>query len=107
MLLAIGSDVHGTKDGRPQKLMIKLKGEVREIDYRKGETILDAALRAGLFPPFACQEGVCASCKATVKSGRILMLKHEALTPLEADQQNIFTCTAAAISDETVVSFDE
>jgi ring-1,2-phenylacetyl-CoA epoxidase subunit PaaE len=96
----------GSKNGRPQKLTIQLKGEIQHIDYRKGETILDTALRAGLFPPFACQVGVCASCKATVKSGRVVMLKHEALTPLEADQQNILTCTAAAISDETVVSFD-
>lgn len=93
--------------GNPQKLMIQLKGAIREVDYRKGETILDAALRAGLFPPFACQEGVCASCKATVKKGRVVMLKHEVLTPLEADQQSILTCTAAAISAETVISFDE
>ena len=104
--LVIGNG-DGSKNGRPQKLTIELKGEVREIDYRKGETILDAALRTGLFPPFACQEGVCASCKATVKSGRVVMLNHEALTPLEADQRNILTCTAAAISDSTVVSFDE
>lgn len=68
---------------------------------------MDAALRAGLFPPFACQQGVCASCRATVKSGRVLMLNHEALSPLEADQQGILTCTAAAISAETVISFDE
>ncbi|MGI8469656.1 MAG: 2Fe-2S iron-sulfur cluster-binding protein [Pyrinomonadaceae bacterium] len=95
------------KNGSPQKLTIQLKGDFREIDYRNGETILDAALRAGLLPPFACQEGVCASCKVTVVSGRVVMLNHEALTPLEADQRNILTCTAAAISDETVVSFDE
>ena len=35
------------------------------------------------------------------------MLNHEASTPLEADQQNVLTCTAAAISAETVISFDE
>ena len=106
-ILEIGDAGKQSKNGSPQKLTIQLKGDFREIDYRKGETILDAALRAGLFPPFACQEGVCASCKATVKSGRVVMLNHEALTPLEADQRNILTCTAAAISNETVVSFDE
>lgn len=96
-----------SKNGSPQKLTIKFKGKTQAIDYRKGEMILDSALRAGHFPPFACQQGVCASCKATVVSGRVLMLSHEALTPLEADQQSILTCTAAAVSDETVVSFDE
>ncbi len=106
--LVVGSGEGGSsKNDKPQKLTIKLKGKLREIDYRKGETILDSALRVGVFPPFACQQGVCASCKATVVSGRVLMLSHEALTPLEADQQIILTCTAAAVSDETVVSFDE
>lgn len=105
-VLQVG-DAIKSQNGRPQKLTIQLKGEIREIDYQQGEAILDAALRAGLFPPFACQEGVCASCKATVKSGSVVMLKHEALTPLEADQQNILTCTAVAISENTVISFDE
>ncbi len=96
-----------SRNGNPLKLTIQIKGKTRDIEYRKGEAILDAALRAGLLPPFACQQGVCASCKATVKSGRVLMLGHEALTPLEADQQSILTCTAAAVSGNTVVSFDE
>lgn len=105
-LLEVGELLQAGNDGN-QKLTIKLNGAIREIDYRKGETILDAALRAGLLPPFACQQGVCASCKATVKTGRVMMLNHEALTPLEADQRNILTCTAAAISAETFISFDE
>ena len=105
-LLEVGKEIQ-TANGGNRKLTIKLKGAVREIDYRKDEAILDAALRAGLLPPFACQQGVCASCKATVISGRVVMLNHEALTPLEADQQSILTCTAAAVSENTVVSFDE
>ncbi len=92
---------------RPQKIVIQLEGVLREIDYEANESVLDAALRAGLNPPFACQEGVCASCKAALKEGRVMMRKYEALTPLEVDQRNILTCTAKPISEETVVSFDE
>lgn len=90
-----------------QKLIIQLEGVLREIDCRINESVLDAALRGGLNPPFACQEGVCASCKAALKEGRVMMRRHEALTPLEVDQRNILTCTAKPISEETVVSFDE
>lgn len=100
-------DAPASAHGEPQILTIIESGISRKIDYRRDETILDAALRAGLFPPFACQEGVCASCKASLKSGRIRMLKHEALTPLEVDQQSILTCTATAIANKTVVSFDD
>ena len=104
-LLEIG-DAATSAPGETLKLTVIKSGISRRIEYRSDETILDAALRAGLFPSFACQEGVCASCKATVLSGRVMMLKHEALTSLEADQQCILTCTAAAIADNTVVSFD-
>ncbi len=104
--LVVGSGSE-SRNGSPMKLTIHIKGKTREIEYRKGEAILDAALRAGLLPPFACQQGVCASCRATVKSGCVLMLNHQALSPLEADQQGILTCTAAAISAETVISFDQ
>lgn len=105
-LLEIG-DAAAASNGETLKLTIIESGISRQIEYRRDETILDAALRAGLFPPFACQEGVCASCKATVLRGGVMMLKHEALTPLEADQQCILTCTAAAIAENTVVSFDK
>ena len=100
-------DAPVSADGEAQILTIIESGIRQKIEYRREETILDAALRAGLFSPFACQEGVCASCKASLKSGRIRMWKHEALTPLEADQQNILTCTAAVISGEATVTFDE
>ena len=105
-MLEVGDDA-ASVCGETLTLTIIESGSSRQIEYSRDETILDAALRAGLFPPFACQEGVCASCKATVLSGRVMMLKHEALTPLEADQQCILTCTAAAIADDTVVSFDK
>ena len=105
-MIEIGDDA-ASVDGETQTLTIIVTGISRQIEYCRNETILDAALRAGLFPPFACQEGVCSSCKAAVKSGRVRMLKHEALTPLEADQRNILTCTAVAIADNTVVSFGD
>lgn len=100
-------DLTESANGNPRKLKIQLNGKIEEIDYRKGVSVLDAALRAGLLPPFACQQGVCSSCKAKVVRGRVWMLKHEALTSLEADQRNILTCTAVAVSAEVVISFDE
>ena len=93
--------------GKPQTVVITLRGEARELAARPNETLLDAALRAGLTPLFACQQGVCASCKATLKYGRVRMQHHEALTSLEIDQGTILTCQAVPVSEKVSVRFEE
>ena len=39
------------------------------IDVEEGQTILDAALRNGVWLPFACGHGTCATCKCQVLEG--------------------------------------
>lgn len=97
----------GASRGEPQIVVITFRGKTRELSARSNETLLDAALRAGLTPPFACQQGVCASCKASLKSGRVRMEHHEALNSLEIDQGTILTCQAVPVSERVCVSFDE
>jgi CDP-4-dehydro-6-deoxyglucose reductase len=36
-----------------------------------GETVLAAALRAGVFVPYSCQSGTCRTCYSRVVTGRI------------------------------------
>lgn len=114
-VLRIGDVVAAAKEprhlagdaARASSLEVQLNRQRRRIDVRSGETLLDATLRAGLIPPFACQEGACASCKAALTKGRVAVLRHEALTPMELDQRNILTCQAIALSEHVAVSFDE
>lgn len=103
--LEIGDPLQSANE-TPQKLTIETNDGARRVEYRAGETILDMALRAGFNPPYACQQGVCAACKATLKHGRVRMNLHEALTQLEIDQRVILTCQATPVSDDTVVNFD-
>ena len=102
--LDVGDAAAPTSAGAP-RLTVHVGGTARTVDCREGETVLDAALRTGLVPPFACQVGVCASCKATVTRGRVQTLRHEALTPLDVDQRCVLTCTAVPVSDEVVVRY--
>ena len=92
---------------KPQTVVISFRYETKELSARPNETLLDAALRAGFNPAFACQQGVCASCKAILKHGRVRMQHHEALNSLEIDQGTILTCQAVPVSEKVVVSFDE
>ncbi len=44
-------------------------GKRREVGVAEGESILDAALRAGMDLPFACKGGMCSTCRAKVVEG--------------------------------------
>ncbi|MCW0182703.1 MAG: 2Fe-2S iron-sulfur cluster binding domain-containing protein, partial [Zavarzinia sp.] len=41
------------------------------IEIEEGQTILDAALRAGIYLPHACCHGLCATCKIDVVEGEV------------------------------------
>jgi ring-1,2-phenylacetyl-CoA epoxidase subunit PaaE len=72
-----------------------------------GETILDAAQRAGADLPFACKGGVCCTCKAKVIEGTAKMDVNYALEKDEVEAGFILTCQAHPTSEKLIVSFDE
>jgi CDP-4-dehydro-6-deoxyglucose reductase, E3 len=47
-----------------------LKTSGRRFDVMPGETVLEAAQRAGIALPYSCRAGVCGSCKAVLIEGR-------------------------------------
>lgn len=71
-----------------------------------GETILDAAHRAGADLPFACKGGVCCTCKAKILEGSASMDVNYALEKDEVEAGYILTCQAHPTSEKLVVSFD-
>jgi 3-ketosteroid 9alpha-monooxygenase subunit B len=52
---------------------VVLDGVSTPITCAPGETILHAARRAGLEPPFACEEAYCGCCMARVAEGKVEM----------------------------------
>ena len=55
----------------PPKAMASLiiDGKRREVPVAEEESILDAALRAGMDLPFACKGGMCSTCRAKLVEG--------------------------------------
>lgn len=72
-----------------------------------GDSVLDAAQKAGADLPFACKGGVCCTCKAKVIEGKARMDVNYSLEPDEVEAGYILTCQAHPISDNLVVSFDD
>lgn len=81
------------------ELTIEPLGQTFEIE--DGQSILDAALRAGIYLPHACCHGLCATCKVQVVDGEIEHGEASdfALMDFEREEQKCLACCATAESD--------
>ncbi|MCF8480210.1 MAG: 2Fe-2S iron-sulfur cluster binding domain-containing protein [Rhodospirillum sp.] len=84
------------------KLTIEPTGD--EIDVEEGQTILDAALRAGVWLPHACGHGLCGTCKVEVLEGEVDhgAASDFALMDFEREAGKTLCCTATMDSDVTI-----
>jgi phenol hydroxylase P5 protein len=81
------------------EVTIEPLGETVEVE--EDQTILDAALRAGIWLPHACCHGLCATCKVQVTDGEV---EHGdaspfALMDFERDEGKCLACCATPMSD--------
>ncbi|WP_243042169.1 2Fe-2S iron-sulfur cluster-binding protein [Dyella sedimenti] len=73
----------------------------RHFTAAPGETVLEAAQRAGIALPYSCRSGVCGSCKATLLEGRCTYPRNPplALSGTPPAQHAILLCQAVPASD--------
>jgi ring-1,2-phenylacetyl-CoA epoxidase subunit PaaE len=83
-----------------------IDGKRRDVPVAEQESILDAALRAGMDLPFACKGGMCSTCRAKLVEGDARMEVNYSLEPWELDAGFILTCQARPVSDKVVVDYD-
>ena len=84
------------------RLTIEPLGETFEVE--DGQSMLDCALRAGVWLPYACNHGLCGTCKVEVLAGEI---EHHhassfALMDLERQEGKALACCATLCSDVTI-----
>jgi len=71
-----------------------------------GEPILDAALQAGIDPPYSCAGGACGTCKARVLLGRAVMDQNHVLDDEQVADGYVLTCQAHPVSEEVRIDYD-
>ncbi len=81
------------------EVTVEPTGDVIEVE--EGQTILDAALRQGVWLPFACGHGTCATCKVQVLEGDVDVGNASpfALMDMERDEGKVLACCAMPESD--------
>jgi ferredoxin len=74
------------------------------LDCGAGQTLLQAAVLAGVDYPYTCATGNCAACVSDLKSGEVTMLAYSdnALTAAQRAAGRILACRARPVSDVTV-----
>ncbi|MEO8810171.1 MAG: 2Fe-2S iron-sulfur cluster-binding protein [Rhodanobacter sp.] len=80
---------------------VKLKSSGRQFSVAPGETVLEAAQRAGVALPYSCRAGVCGSCKATLLQGQCVYPRNPplALNAGELAHHAVLLCQAVPTSD--------
>ena len=85
---------------------VKLKGDRHSLTIAADQTLLQAARRAGLSPPFSCLSGVCGTCRAKLLNGTVHMRARMALEDSEIDNGAILTCQSVATSENLTLEYD-
>lgn len=78
----------------------------RQFAAAESETILAAAINAGVGLPYGCKDGACGSCKCKKISGDVThdSYSDKALSPQELENGYVLTCRATAHTDVVLES---
>lgn len=83
--------------GTAETVHVHIGDRAYEIQVQPGESILDAALAAGLPMPFSCTLGGCGACKVTCHAGIVAMDEPSCLTPAERAAGHVLTCVGRPV----------
>ena len=88
---------------------VRIASADRTIDVPAGDTILDAAIDAGIGYPFGCQSGNCGACKSHLLKGEVAMEGYSefALSDEEKGRGLILACRAIPKTDAEVAWIEE
>jgi 3-ketosteroid 9alpha-monooxygenase subunit B len=91
----------------PEKITIVLDGVAHEVPYQAGERVLHAARRAGLDPPFSCEEGYCSCCMAKLALGEVKMHANDCLSKELLAEGWVLTCQSRCVSRKIRIEYPD
>lgn len=84
------SEVAGSE--KTELIMISRAGQEQGIQVEPGQTILEAALAAGIDMPFSCAMGGCGACRVRLTRGDVQMEEPNCLSGAERERGYVLTC---------------
>lgn len=96
-----------TPDDGTSEVTLILEDEEHIFNMKRDQTILDAALAAGIDPPYSCRGGVCSTCLALCQEGSTAMEKNAILVDSEIEEGFTLACQAHPTAAKVTINFDE
>jgi ring-1,2-phenylacetyl-CoA epoxidase subunit PaaE len=87
---------------KTELVVISKAGHDRGIQVEPGQTILEAALAAGIDMPFSCAMGGCGACRVRRADGEVRMEEPNCLSRAERDQGYVLTCVGRPMTRSKV-----
>ena len=83
---------------------VTIKNSGHTFDVRPSQTVLQAAIDAGINLPYGCRNGACGSCKAKLVTGKVMHNDYQssAMSDAELAAGNALLCCAMALEDLTI-----
>ena len=93
--------------GLIESFRLTLDGEDHTVPITAGETLLQAALAAGIDAPHNCTQGRCGTCLSWLRTGDVSMAVTRALSPRNAERGHVLACQSRPSSSAPIwLDFD-
>jgi len=97
---------NAAQSGDSTDIVVKLDGESRSFEMKRGQTILEAALENSMDAPHACKAGVCSTCKCRVLEGEVEMITNHGLEDYEVEKGYVLSCQSYPITKSVIVDYE-
>jgi len=91
----VGSD-------KTELVVVSIAGHDQGIQVEPGQTILEAALAAGIDMPFSCAMGGCGACRVLRAEGKVQMEEPNCLSRAEREQGYVLACVGRPLTQSRV-----
>jgi len=86
---------------------LTLDGEEHIVSIAADETLLEAALAAGIDAPHSCTKGRCGTCLSWLRNGEVTMASARALSPRSNERGYVLACQSRPSSSDPIwLDFD-
>ena len=93
-------------EGGTIEASVTVDGASRRIRMVKGQTLLAAALENALEVPYACQAGICSTCRCRILDGTVEMIANHALDQSEIESGYILACQSLPVTERVAIEFE-
>jgi ferredoxin len=93
--------------GEIHRVSVELNGTVQTFDCSEDQTVLSAAEAAGIALPSSCCSGVCTTCAALVRDGKVHQPDAMGVKAELQDQGYALLCVAYPRTDLTLLAGQE